>query len=60
MRVDTARALLKDGQRCMVATANGEMEVRWSVASWCFFYLDRGTPVVCHDEEIEEWWPTSD
>jgi hypothetical protein len=60
MRVDTARSLLKDGQRCMVATRNGELEVRWSVASWCFFYLDRGTPVVCNDEEIEEWWPTSD
>ncbi len=60
MRVDTARALLKDGQRCIVATKNGEYEVRWNVASWCFFYLNRGTPVVCNDNEIEEWWPASD
>jgi hypothetical protein len=57
MRVDTARSHLKDGQRCMVSTKNGEFEVRWSSASWCFFYLDRGTPIVCNDGEIEEWWP---
>ena len=60
MRVDTARSLLKDGQRCIVNTRNGAQEVRWSVANWCFFYLDRGTPVVISDEEIEEWWPAPD
>jgi hypothetical protein len=60
MRVDTARSLLKDGQRCIVATSTGVHEVRWNAASRCFFYLDRGTPIVCDDDEIEEWWPVSD
>ena len=60
MRVDTALSLLNDGQRCVVATAAGEHEVRWSVVNWCFFYLDRGTPIVINDEEIEEWWPVAD
>ena len=60
MRADTARSLLKDEQRCVVATRNGELEVRWNAANWCFFYLDRGTPVVCNDDEIEEWWPAPD
>lgn len=60
MRVDTARSLLKDGQRCIVATKDGEQIVRWNAESWCFFYLDRGTPIVCDDDEIEEWWPMTE
>jgi hypothetical protein len=59
MRADTALSRLKDGELCVVKTKDGEREVRWSVPSWCFFYLDRGTPVVCKPEDIEEWWPVS-
>lgn len=59
MKVDSALSRLKDGELCIVTTKDGEHEVRWSVANWCFFYLDRGTPIVCHSEEIEEWRPAS-
>lgn len=55
MRPDNALSRLKDGELCIVTTKEGEHEVRWSVSGWCFFYLDRGTPVLCPSDEIEEW-----
>lgn len=59
MRMDSALSLLKDGERCIVTTSDGEHEARWSVANWCFYYLDRGTPTVCREDEIQEWRPAS-
>jgi hypothetical protein len=59
MRADSALCRLKDGELCIVTTQEGDHEVRWSVVNWCFFYLDRGTPVVCPANEIEEWRPAS-
>ena len=59
MRPESALSRLKDGERCIVTTREGEQEARWSVAGWCFFYLQRGTPMICHPDEIEEWLPAS-
>lgn len=59
MRTNSALSRLKDGELCIVTTKDGEHEVRWSAANWCFFYLDRGTPIVCPSHEIEEWRPVS-
>jgi hypothetical protein len=59
MKSDSALSRLKDDELCIVTTKDGEREVRWSVANWCFFYLERGTPVICRSEEIEEWRPAS-
>lgn len=57
MRSGTALSRLKDGEQCVILTRQGEMQVRWSVSAWCFFYLERGTPVICRPEQIEEWRP---
>jgi hypothetical protein len=57
MRADSALSLLKDGELCIVTTAGGEREMRWSVSNWCFYYISAGTPVVCPFNEIEEWRP---
>lgn len=59
MKADSALSRLKDGELCIVTTRDGEHEVRWSVANWCFFYLNRGTPCVCRADEIEEWRPAA-
>lgn len=59
MKEDNALTRLRDGEPCIVTMKDGEREARWSVANWCFFYLDRGTPVVCRAEDIEEWRPVS-
>ena len=55
MRPESALSRLKEGELCIVTTRDGEHEMRWSVTGWCFFYLNRGTPVICNAEEIEEW-----
>lgn len=57
MRTCNALSLLKDGELCIVTTKFGEREMRWSIASWCFYYTSAGTPIVCPFDEIEEWWP---
>lgn len=59
MRADSALSRLKDGELCIITTREGEREVRWSVQHWCFFYLDRGAPIVCDADTIEEWRPAS-
>lgn len=59
MKELSALSRLQDDELCIVTTKDGEHEVRWSVANWCFFYLDRGTPIVCPSDEIEEWRPAS-
>lgn len=59
MRASNALSLLQDGELCIVTTKDGEREMRWSVHNWCFFYLDRGTPIVCRSDEIEEWRPVA-
>ncbi|HEY0844422.1 MAG TPA: hypothetical protein VGE12_03595 [Noviherbaspirillum sp.] len=59
MKEVSALTRLKDGELCIVTMKDGDREARWSVANWCFFYLDRGTPVVCRADEIEEWRPAS-
>ena len=56
---DSALSLLKDEELCIVTTKEGEREMRWNRAARCFFYLDRGTPVACDDDQIEEWRPAS-
>lgn len=57
MRAGNALSLLKDGELCVIVTKRGEQQVRWSVPAWCFFYLRRGTPVMCDPAQIEEWRP---
>jgi hypothetical protein len=59
MRMESALSRLKDGELCIVTTKDGEQEARWSVAGRCFFYLNRGTPIICDSDEIEEWRPAS-
>lgn len=59
MRSDSALFLLKDGELCIVTTKDGEHEARWSVAGWSFYYLDRGTPMICRADEIQEWRPVA-
>lgn len=59
MRENSALSRLKDGELCIVTMKDGEREVRWSVANWCFFYLERGSPIVCHAEDVIEWRPVS-
>lgn len=59
MRARNALSLLQDGELCIVTTKDEEREMRWSVQNWCFFYLDRGSPIVCNADEIEEWRPAS-
>lgn len=59
MKAGSALSHLKEGELCIVTTPKGEFEARWSVASWCFYHLDRGTPVVLRAEEIEEWRPVT-
>jgi len=55
----SALSRLRDGERCIVATADGEREMRWNAAARSFFYLVNGTPVACDADEIEEWWPVA-
>lgn len=57
MKTGSALSHLRDGEICIVTTKDGELEARWNVANWCFYYLDRGTPVILRAEEIEEWRP---
>lgn len=57
MQGGTALSRLKDGELCAIVTKQGELQARWSKSAWCFFYLERGTPVVCDPEQIEEWRP---
>jgi len=57
MRSGTALSRLKDGELCVIVTKRGEMQARWSVGAWCFFYLSRGTPMVFDPDQIEEWRP---
>ncbi|HYD94987.1 MAG TPA: hypothetical protein VEC01_06650 [Noviherbaspirillum sp.] len=57
MKSESALSLLKDGELCIVTTAQGEREMRWSVPNRCFYYSRCGTPVVCPVDEIEEWRP---
>lgn len=59
MRAESALSRLKDGELCIVTTRTGEHEARWSVRNWCFFYLERGIPIVCRSAEIEEWRPAT-
>lgn len=60
MRANSALNLLQDEEPCIVTTADGdEREARWSIAGWCFYYLDRGVPTVFRSDEIEEWRPAS-
>jgi hypothetical protein len=44
---------------CIVTTACGEREMRWSVSNWCFYYTSAGTPIVCPFDEIQEWRPAA-
>lgn len=57
MKEPSALNRLKDGELCIVTMKDGEREARWSVANSCFFYLERGTPIVCHAGDIMEWRP---
>jgi len=57
MRTSSALSLLKDGELCIVTTAFGEREMRWSIAGWCFYYTSAGIPVICLFDEVEEWRP---
>jgi hypothetical protein len=59
MRADNALSHLRDGELCIVTTRDGEHEMRWSLAGWCFYYLERGMPVVCPPDDVEEWRPAS-
>lgn len=59
MQSGTALSLLKDGELCLVVTNRGELHARWSASAWCFFYLDRGTPIVFAPDQIQEWRPVS-
>ncbi|OWW21660.1 hypothetical protein [Noviherbaspirillum denitrificans] len=59
MRTPNALSLLKDGELCIVTTKDGEREMRWNLASWCFTYTTAGTPLVCPYDEIEEWRPAA-
>lgn len=59
MESKNALDLLKDGELCIVTTKSGDHEVKWSIQNRCFFYLERGTPIVCNANEIDEWRPAS-
>jgi hypothetical protein len=57
MKYQSALSRLKDGELCLITTEQGEQQMRWSVTAWCFFYLERGTPVMCDPNQIQEWRP---
>jgi hypothetical protein len=59
MRADTALSHLKDGEHCIAKTKEGNQDVRWSVADWCFYHADTVAPTVCRFEDIVEWHPAS-
>jgi hypothetical protein len=57
--LESALSLLKEGEICIVVTKDGDREAIWSAQRWCFYYLNRGAPIVYRADEIEEWRPAS-